>query len=40
MGKILTAIMIAVVAFGIGVYSGWDSGVRDGKAIYSCPVDK
>ncbi|WPH58143.1 hypothetical protein SEA_ALONE_217 [Streptomyces phage Alone3] len=40
MGKVLAAIMIAVASFSIGVYSGWDSGVRDGKAIYSCPVDK
>ncbi len=33
MGKILAAIFIAVIAFGIGVYMGWDSGVRDANHL-------
>ncbi len=29
MGKVLAALFIAVIAFGAGVFMGWDSGVRD-----------
>jgi hypothetical protein len=35
MGKVIAVITVALVAFSIGVYYGWDSGVRDGKALYS-----
>lgn len=40
MGKALFVLFIAITAFGIGVYFGWDSGVDDGKAMYSCTVNK
>lgn len=29
MGKVLAALFIAFIAFGTGVYSGWETGVRD-----------
>lgn len=29
MGKVLAALFLVVVSFGVGVFSGWDSGVRD-----------
>lgn len=33
MGKVLATIFLVVVSFGIGVFSGWDSGVRDANNL-------
>lgn len=33
---ILLSIFIGVSAFGIGMFSGWNSGVNDGKNLYQC----
>lgn len=38
--KYWAILFLAVSCFGIGGFYGWDSGVRDGKAMYSCPVNK
>ncbi len=29
MGKVLAALFLTVIAFGAGVFMGWDSGARD-----------
>lgn len=33
---IFIAFIVGIFAFSAGMLSGWDSGVRDGKAIYQC----
>ncbi len=35
---IFTAILVGIFAFGAGMLSGWDSGIRDGKHLYSCEI--
>lgn len=41
MGKVLGAIFLVVVSFGVGVFSGWESGVRDANNLNQevCRVD-
>ena len=33
MGKVLVALFIAVIAFGTGMFMGWESGVRDANNL-------
>lgn len=33
---IFTSVMVGIIAMGIGVLSGWNTGVNDGKSLYQC----
>jgi hypothetical protein len=37
---IMLSAAIGIIAFTVGVLSGWDSGVRDGKSLYQCTTDR
>jgi len=33
MGKVLGALFLTIIAFGAGVFMGWESGVRDAENL-------
>lgn len=36
--KIMSVLLLIVLAFGVGVVMGWDSGVRDAQHLEVCNV--